>query len=356
MILPMPPSPTDSHQRRPAWALQDQELLVSASPGELPVPALRRAHSPQVVALPAAMTLACAFYALALGGSMLLGIQARVLDGVPLSLGPAAFLYCSSRIAIPRATRVAQLVEATFVIIVLSLSLACLSYLGAMTHLPLRDREMIWIDRQIGFDWLAIMTALDHWPGVLALLDGTYISFTSQLIATVLVLIIARRTSDLDRFFVTFVCASAIAEIASVLLPTLGPMSVLASNANFTNVPTLGRTTADIVLALREGRLESIDLGAIDGIISFPSLHAAVAVIVPFTLRWSKPLFWPIALFDGMMLVSAVPSGNHYLADIIGGVTVAGLAIFSARPIHAMLDRRFRAATSTQTRYASRPC
>jgi hypothetical protein len=58
----------------------------------------------------------------------------------------------------------------------------------------------------------------------------------------VLVLILANRT---NRFFITFACASAISEIANVLLPTLGPMSVLGGNASFVNVPTLaerGRT------------------------------------------------------------------------------------------------------------------
>lgn len=70
-------------------------------------------------------------------------------------------------------------------------------------------------------------------------------------------------------------------------------------------------------MTLREGRLESIDLRAIDGIISFPSLHASVAVIVPFTLRWNKLLFWPIVVLDGLMMVSAVPSGNHYLSDVV---------------------------------------
>jgi PAP2 superfamily len=76
----------------------------------------------------------------------------------------------------------------------------------------------------------------------------------------------------------------------------------------------------DIVLALRDGRLASIDLGAIDGIINFASLHAAPAVIVPFTRRWNKQLFWPIVVLDGVMLVSAVPNGNHYPADLFGGL------------------------------------
>jgi len=115
--------------------------------------------------------LARAVYGLALGGSISLEIRAPLLDAVPLSLGPAAFLYFFTRIAFPRARRTALLIEAGFVIIVLGLSLACLSYLGAMIDLPLRDGEMIWVDRQIGFDWLAVMRALDHSPGVLALLE-----------------------------------------------------------------------------------------------------------------------------------------------------------------------------------------
>jgi membrane-associated phospholipid phosphatase len=41
------------------------------------------------------------------------------------------------------------------------------------------------------------------------------------------------------------------------------------------------------------------------------------------------------------MLASAVPSGNHYLADVIAGVTVAVLAIACGRVIQTSLDRLF---------------
>ena len=63
-------------------------------------------------------------------------------------------------------------------------------------------------------------------------------------------------------------------------------------------------------MSLREKTLASVDLEAIDGIISFPSVHATVAIILPYTLRCNKFIFWPIALLDGMMIISAVPSGN----------------------------------------------
>jgi membrane-associated phospholipid phosphatase len=89
----------------------------------------------------------------------------------------------------------------------------------------------------------------------------------------------------------------------------------------------IGRTTAEILLALRNGTLTTIDFQALDGIICFPSLHAAVAILIPYVLRWSRPLFWPSVVLNASMLASAIPSGNHYLADIVGGVGVAAVSI-----------------------------
>jgi len=142
-------------------------------------------------------------------------------------------------------------------------------------------------------------------------LNGAYATFTPQVVAAALALIIAGKTRDLDRFFIIFACASISAEALSVLVPTLGPIWALADHARFTNLPTLGRTTAEIVLALRDRTLGTIDFEAVNGIISFPSMHAAVAIIVPYTLRWNRWLFWPITALDALMLGSAVPSGNH---------------------------------------------
>jgi membrane-associated phospholipid phosphatase len=184
---------------------------------------------------------------------------------------------------------------------------------------------------------------------LLTILNAAYATFTAQLIGTALVLIAAGRKRELDCFFVTFLSASVLAELASVLIPTLGPMVTLARDVSFLHVRTIGRVTGDIMLALRNGSLRVIDLDAIDGIISFPSLHAAVAVIVPYTLRWNRPLFWPILVLDSVMLVSAIPSGNHYLSDLLGGVGVAVLAILAANTVQTLTRRAIEHRLSRQS-------
>ena len=127
----------------------------------------------------------------------------------------------------------------------------------------------------------------------------------------------------------------------------VGPMSALAGSAEFAHLHTLGRAAADIVVRLREGVLREIHLDAVNGIICFPSLHAAVAVIVPFTLRWNKSLFCAVVVLDGVMFLSAVPSGNHYFADVLGGVTVAAVAIAASGPLQASLARLMRTTVSS---------
>jgi membrane-associated phospholipid phosphatase len=295
----------------------------------------------RTIKLRAAVILTITVYALAVGGSDLLKVRAPILQGVPLWAGAALLLGFYTRLVFPRAVRLQCFIESVLVSLVLGVSLACLSYVGAAADLPLRDAGIIWIDRHLGFDWLQVMTALDHSPQLLMLLNGAYATFTAQLIGAALVLVIAGRVSELDRFFVTFACASIIAEGLSVLVPTLGPIWALANNAQFANLPTLGRTTAEIVLALRDKTLATIDFEAVNGIISFPSVHATVAIIVPYALRWNRWVFWPIASLDAVMLVSAVPSGNHYLADVLAGVAVGVVAIACGSALQKSLDRLF---------------
>jgi membrane-associated phospholipid phosphatase len=223
--------------------------------------------------------------------------------------------------------------------VVLGVSLACLSYVGAAADFPLRDADMIWIDRYLGFDWLEVMSGLDHSSRLLGVLNGAYATFTAQLVGAAFAMVIAGKMRELERFFIIFACASISAEALSVLLPTLGPIWALADHARFVNLPTLGRTTAEIVLALRDKTLGTIDFEAVNGIISFPSMHAAVAIIVPYALRWNGWIFWPIAALDAVMLASAVPSGNHYLVDMIAGVAVGAMAIACGRVIQTSLDR-----------------
>lgn len=283
--------------------------------------------SPSTFSFPATAAVSPILCLGALVGSWAAHLEPDVLVIIPLTLCAALAVRSAAQRLVPEMTWFAAAVEAAFQICSIGLSLACLSYVVAKTGFPLRDSQIAAIDADVGFHWTAIALWIDHRPFLLGILDASYATFTAQLILTAVTLLAAKRYLDLDRFFITFICASLLAEGLSAFAPTLGPAASVPPTVSFTHVQMIGRTTAGILLALRHGTLTTIDFQALDGIICFPSLHAAVAILIPYFLRWSRPLFWPAVVLNASMLASAIPSGNHYLADIVGGMGVAAVSI-----------------------------
>jgi len=67
-----------------------------------------------------------------------------------------------------------------------------------------------------------------------------------------------------------------------------------------------------------------------EGIITFPSLHAALAVI-PIVALWPIPrLRWLILALNIVMLAATPIDGSHYFIDVIAGIVVAAIAVLTA--------------------------
>ncbi len=300
---------------------------------------------PTFTSYPVAAPLNWLLYFSAVAGSLAVGLEPTVLVWVPICVGLAIALRVLARSFFGEVAWLTAAMDGACLICVLGLSLACLSYVCARLSLPLWDRQIISADSYFDFSWLAAAKWFDRTPALLHVLNVAYATFTGQLIVTAVLLLAAGRVRELDRYFVTFICASLLAETASLLFPTLGPASSMAPTVAFDHLSAIGRTTADIVLALRNGTLKIIDARALDGIISFPSLHAAVAILIPYHLRWSRPLFCLATALNALMLVSAIPCGNHYLMDVLGGVIIAGLAIAITATLYPLLISKKSAPT-----------
>ncbi len=77
--------------------------------------------------------------------------------------------------------------------------------------------------------------------------------------------------------------------------------------------------------ALRDGALRVIDLGDVQGLVVFPSFHAALAVICAAVAqeRWIVPV-WGFNL----LIVAASPAiGGHYFVDILAGILLACITV-----------------------------
>jgi membrane-associated phospholipid phosphatase len=74
--------------------------------------------------------------------------------------------------------------------------------------------------------------------------------------------------------------------------------------------------------------------------VTFPSFHAASAVLFAWAL-WVVKWMRPVALLaNGAMLAATPLNGGHYFIDVFAGAVIAVLAIIAARQISQMIAQR----------------
>lgn len=209
---------------------------------------------------------------------------------------------------------------------VIALTGAVASYpLAALTH-GYADATLQRIDGALGFDWLAwYRTVADHRP--LQLL-GVACYESIYLTPAILLGWFARtgQRREAHRFLAGFWLAAVLTLGLFTLMPAIGPLSYLW-RGTVPYMPVSETWQSNLIPALRAHAIHHIDLGALHGLVSAPSFHAAAGTLYWRTIWRTPPLRrWLTWLVAAMLLATPV-EGTHYLIDLIIGAAVAMLAM-----------------------------
>jgi hypothetical protein len=195
-----------------------------------------------------------------------------------------------------------------------------LQYVAASWNRPLIDG---WLLRQDDRSGIA-RTSIDYWltahPTARHVIGLSYISFLPQFILVPIVLGWVDRRR-LWRFVVQF----QLIALFTVVLFGLFPAGTPALHGVH---EWLSQASAmDQFFRIRAGTLRVIDLTEATGLISWPSFHTAGALLVVWTLRGTW-FFWPILVVDGLLVVSTVLLGVHYVADVWSAIGLTVLVVW----------------------------
>ncbi len=175
---------------------------------------------------------------------------------------------------------------------------------AAAGHSTIYDSYLIAADAWLGFD-VANME-----PGGL-LLWLAYFSFLPQLILAVWFL---SETPFMRRFAVV----ATVAVCCLILFPCRGNYTgdhgLTAISSHFDSLATATTVT------WRNA----------EGIITMPSVHAAVAILL-IAGFWKTPLALPITILNVLMIASTLPVGRHYVVDLLAGAAIAVVAILTIK-------------------------
>ena len=231
----------------------------------------------------------------------------------------------------PGEERVAALLGVLFVAMTASATNAYLAYVALAAGSPMIDTQLAAATALVGFDHAAFVTALAGHPWLVRLLDLAYMTTLPILLATVIALAVSGRLARLWRVAALHTHLLTLCVALSAIVPARGPFLVepLPAAVRAALPPGAGDFYREIFEAIRDGRLRSFDMGATEGVVVFPSFHTVMALLIVHGLWAFRPLRGVAAVYAGLVLVSTIPIGGHYLADVVfaAAMVAVGLAI-----------------------------
>jgi hypothetical protein len=206
-----------------------------------------------------------------------------------------------------------------------------LSYTLAARGGALWDVDFAAWDAALGLDWPVIRAALDTSIVATWLLTIAYHSLIPQMVLVILLLSAAGLHEQLR----VTVLAAVLAGFATILfsgpMPAMG--NIFDASAYRHLLPSVATLHADIIVGLRDGSLRTIDLRQMMGIVTFPSYHAALALIFIAAFRHLPRFRKAGATLAGLTIFATPVSGGHYGVDVLAGLALALISLAAARAL-----------------------
>jgi hypothetical protein len=211
-----------------------------------------------------------------------------------------------------------------------------LTYIIASANLPIQDASLARLDEMLGLDWRAYYRFVHERPALTPYIYLGYAMITWPTIGVPLLLVATRHYLRLQQFILACILTLVATALISSLVPAIGTYYEYGIAPD---VPGFRATGYLVQLqelpSIRDGSLRKLDFNTMGGIITFPSFHAAAAVLslwAFWTVWWMRPL---ALIANGGMLLATPLVGGHYFVDVIVGIAFAMLAISLAGRVGA---------------------
>ena len=214
-------------------------------------------------------------------------------------------------------------------LIAFTVPVAVLHFLAAGLGLPFVDGTLARFEAGLGFDWTAHVAFLARHPTLSWWLALAYHSSGPQVGLVVIALSATRRLGRLWAYTRLFALTLLCVIVLASLFPALGPYAHYAPrHVPSEHLETVGALWhLEPVARLRAGTLDTLALGDLRGLATFPSFHVCLAILTAWALA-PLPVLGPLAiLLNTAVIAATLGAGGHYLPDVLAGAVLAVAAI-----------------------------
>jgi membrane-associated phospholipid phosphatase len=216
------------------------------------------------------------------------------------------------------------LAQITNQIIIATAALGVFSYLTTMLNLDLLDEQLIAIDRALYFDWREYIAWVDRHPLLVRLSSLAYLSCGPQIMILAGLMFIYQQSAQIQRFILAFLASALITIILAMLFPAVaGYVYYNIDITAYQHLRPAAERLHEVPYMNMRNHVTKVLAFPLQGLITFPSFHSALAVLLIYLCRPVRWLF-VISLILNIAVLFATPvDGGHYLIDVLGGIAVA---------------------------------
>lgn len=227
--------------------------------------------------------------------------------------------------------RIAALSHMAAITLVFTMVAAILSYTAiALWHPPLIDEYLVATDRMLGIDWLATYQWVIAHHSLYLVLRIIYFTLIPQMVVLLVVLNFLGRIERAWELLWLYIVACIGCLTLSAIWPAIGAFGYFHVEPK---TPYLS-----VFRDLRDHSLKIISHNKVEGIITFPSLHASLAILFAYVTRGIRILFPAFIVLNGVVFIATPFIGGHHFADLWGGVALTLATILLVKMIHSRLD------------------
>lgn len=181
---------------------------------------------------------------------------------------------------------------------------------------PPIDPWLLKMDRLMGFSTSGMMAWTHNHPRIHHMLTDAYAYLAIELAAFPILLAIFNARKAMNVFYIAQLSSILVGSLIYFFFPTMAPSGIIHS-------PYFIHAQEDTSMRFYQLHHLLKPTSEDGGLIAFPSFHVVWSILLANVCRSKKILFYPVLIFNVIVIVSTVLLGWHYVTDVIGGFILA---------------------------------
>lgn len=215
-------------------------------------------------------------------------------------------------------------------------SVGVIALASLQLRMPLIDTLLVRADHALGFDAASVSKFLSQDGTIVNLLTIAYQASIPLIFATLIGQCLISNYDEAWCFSLNIIATAFICSLIALIAPAIGAFATLGVSSDvIARLPLAGNYHLPAFRIFYSAEPSVIDVTQLQGVITFPSFHTAMAVLTAYAWRRTNciaQISWAWAV---VVVFSTIPIGGHYLIDLLGGLILSFFVVCVTKHIYA---------------------